>query len=146
MSPLHAVGAFALFLALCGAAGVIGLKIASSDGQPGPKITVAEKSIGLKPERQEGPARLRDGLRLFKHREYALDTYSHIFAKGNRDTNLNNLPGHQSEGTKGGGLDLIAAETTPFSFVDNSTVNEAKPIPRETLFESLTAATATALV
>jgi len=140
VSPLHVAGALALFLALCGAAGVIGVKITSSGGQPGPKIIATEMRVGLKPERQEGPARLRDGLRLLKHREYALDTYSHIFAKGNRDTNLKNLPGYQSEGANGG-LDLVAVEVTPFSFVNNGAVDEAKPIPRETLFESLAAAT-----
>ncbi len=137
MSPLHVVGAVVLFLALGGMAGMIGVKITSLGGQSGPKVIAAEKSTGLEAERQEAPARLT----LFKHREYALDTYSHIFAKGNRDTNLKDLPGYQSAGTKGGGLDLIAVEGTPFSSVNKNAVDEAKPIPRETLFEPLTTAT-----
>lgn len=140
MSPLHVAGAVVLFLALSGAAGVIGVKITSLGGQSGPKVIAAEKIPGVKAEREEDSARQGDSLTLFKHREYALDTYSHIFAKGNRGTNLKNLPGYQSEATKGGGLDLVAVEVTPFSFVNNGAVAEAKPIPMETLVESVTTA------
>ncbi len=138
MSPLHVAGALALFLALSGAAGMIGVQISSPEEEPGPKVPAAENSIAPKAERQEVPARLRNGLTLFKHREVGANPQ--VFARDDRDANLKNFSTYQSAGAKVA-VEWIAVEMTPVPLVDGSSAREAKPIPTETLGETLAAAT-----